>query len=167
MNSDLKLELLPVGMTEERFRLYEKYVRIRHGTLPSVAEEEFAAHCASENASLTEYRDAAGSLCALGFIDVLPGGLSSVYFAWEPGQQRRSLGAFSIIAEARLAASLGLPWYYLGFWVPGAHRMDYKADFVPFELALPDTASPGGRSWMKYAAKEEALESLQRQSLRR
>lgn len=154
-------------MTAERLGLYEKYVRIRHGTLPSVAEEEFLAHCESEYASLTEYRDAPGSLHALGFLDVLPGGLSSVYFAWEPEEQKRSLGAFSIVAEAGLAASLGLPWYYLGFWVPGARRMDYKADIAPFELALPDAASPGVRRWIKYASKEEALESLRRQSLRR
>lgn len=118
-------------------------------------------------AALAEYRDPAGRLLALGFLDILPAGLSSVYFAWEPEAQKRSLGSFSIIAETRLAASMGLGWYYLGFWVPGARRMDYKADFSPFELALPDPATPGSLHWKNFASKEDALESLRRQSLRR
>jgi arginine-tRNA-protein transferase len=159
--------MLPAQTTEERLKLYEKYITVRHQASPSAVEEEFLAHCASDNAMLAEYRDAEGRLRALSFLDALPEGLSSVYFAWDPEDRNRSLGSFSIIAEARLAASMRLHWYYLGFWVPGARRMDYKADFPPFELALPDPALPQDRSWQRFQSKIEALESLRRQSLLR
>ena len=30
----------------------------------------------------------------------------------------------------------GPRYYYLGFWVPFSPKMDYKASFQPFEMAL-------------------------------
>ena len=76
-----------------------------------------------------------GELLATGYADFLPGGISSVYFAFEPDQARRSLGAWSVLREAALARESGRRYYYLGFWVPGAAKMDYKANFAPFEVA--------------------------------
>ena len=76
-----------------------------------------------------------GRLLATGYADFLPGGISSVYFAFEPDQARRSLGTWSVLREAALARESGRRDHYLGFWVPGAAKMDYKANFAPFEVA--------------------------------
>lgn len=171
-NADLSFSLLPAGFSDERFALYAEYVRVRHGASEAGLEESFNALIAFPLAALSEYRDADGRLLALGFLDILPGGLSSVYFAFDPAASSRSLGTHSVFAESAAGAALGKPCYYLGFWVPGAPTMDYKADFHPFELALRE-AAPGSdpereakasgaaeSRWTEFACKEEALRAL-------
>lgn len=159
-NADLTLELLPASFSEERFGLYRLYVKARHG------EEEGEGDAAREayssfllespvpGTSIAEYRLPGGALAATGYLDVLPEGLSSVYFAFDPAESRRSIGTWSVGRELELAASLGKRYYYLGFWVPGSAKMDYKADFRPFEIAR------NGR-WLPARDRSEALAALE------
>jgi len=164
LNHGISLKLCPAEFKEEYFRLYENYVRIRHDCRETATEESFRSLFDAPMAALTEYRDPSDRLCALGFLDILPRGLSSVYFAFDPGEARRSLGAWSIYLESALAAAMGKDWYYLGFWVPEAPKMDYKADFSPIQLALP-SGPPSGAGietpkWIEFAGKAEALLGL-------
>jgi len=50
-----------------------------------------------------------------------------------PKHARRSLGLFMILDHIAIAREAGLPHIYLGYWVPGSRKMDYKARFAPFE----------------------------------
>jgi arginine-tRNA-protein transferase len=75
-----------------------------------------------------------GTLTGAGFVDLAPRGLSSIYFAFDPAHGRLSPGTFSALKEMELARNLGLPWYYLGYWVPGCKAMAYKANYRPHEL---------------------------------
>ena len=174
LNADLSLALAPPAFSDERFALYSAYVLGRHGGSEEGLEESFAALIAAPMAALSEYRDSGGKLLALGFVDVLPGGLSSVYFAFDPAASRRSLGSYSVYAESAAGLALGKPYYYIGFWVPGSPSMDYKASFHPFELALggfergrnaaeESAAAPfpaASPAWTEFACKEEALRAL-------
>jgi len=112
--------------------------------------------------AITEYRDVTDKLCGAGIVDILPSGLSSVYFIFDPDEGRRSLGYYSVFIEAALALRMGKPFYYLGFWVPGAPKMDYKADFHPLQVAV------GGSSpdWMEFQGKTQALAWLSTTSQR-
>ena len=47
---------------------------------------------------------------------------------------RRSLGRFAILDHVRQAGIVGLPFVYLGYWVRGSRKMDYKAEFRPAEV---------------------------------
>ena len=158
-NADLRLELLPAAYTEERFDLYRRYLKERHGDdmgdgdAARAAYRSFLVESPVPGTSIAEYRLPDGSLAATGYLDVLPGGLSSVYFAFDPKESRRSVGTWSVGRELELAASLGKRYYYLGFWVPGSEKMDYKADFRPFEFALDGT-------WRPARDRSEALAAL-------
>ena len=42
-----------------------------------------------------------------------------------------------ILDHVRQARALCLPYLYLGYWVRGSAKMDYKARFSPLELLRP------------------------------
>ena len=70
-------------------------------------------------------------------VDQLSDGLSLVYSFYDPTLPRSSLGSFVILDHVIQAGLLGLPYVYLGYWVEGSHKMDYKARFTPLELLRP------------------------------
>ena len=57
-----------------------------------------------------------------------------VYSFFDPALERQSLGTHIILDHVALAAESGLPYVYLGYWVPGSAKMDYKARFQPLEI---------------------------------
>jgi arginine-tRNA-protein transferase len=62
-------------------------------------------------------------------------GLSMVYSFYDTGPGARSgLGRYIILDHVRRAASVGLDHVYLGYWVSGSPRMDYKRRFAPLEM---------------------------------
>lgn len=170
VNSDLSLRLLPSKFSDEHFRLYEKYCKARHPETDFSGEEGYRDMIGSPLTAITEYRDATDRLCGAGIVDILPSGLSSVYFIFDPDEGRRSLGYYSVFIEASLAMRMGKPFYYLGFWVPGAPKMEYKADFHPLQVAVAlrdggdtDQVNP---SWMEFPGKSQALAWLSAASQR-
>ncbi|HEC16183.1 MAG TPA: arginyltransferase, partial [Sedimenticola sp.] len=45
-----------------------------------------------------------------------------------------SPGVLAILWQIQAARRLGLPWLYLGYWVPGCKKMSYKAQYRPLQL---------------------------------
>ena len=68
---------------------------------------------------------------------MLGDGLSMVYSFFDPEVAERSLGTFMILDHIAQARALGLHYLYLGYWVEGSRKMDYKARFRPQERLLP------------------------------
>ena len=64
---------------------------------------------------------------------MLVDGLSMVYSFFNPAYVKRSLGSFMIIDHVSRAQRLSLPYVYLGYWVKGSQKMDYKKRFQPQE----------------------------------
>ena len=56
-----------------------------------------------------------------------------IYSFFDPDHRVRSLGTYMILDTITRARRLGLPYLYLGYWVRGSHKMDYKARFLPQE----------------------------------
>jgi leucyl-tRNA---protein transferase len=70
-------------------------------------------------------------LVAVAPTDVLSDGLSMVYSFFEPSEEIRSLGTFMILDRIARARRQGLPYVYLGYWIEGSKKMDYKGRFLP------------------------------------
>ena len=68
--------------------------------------------------------------------DVLRDGLSLVYSFFDPSLANRSLGRYVILDHIEMARAAELPFVYLGYWVKGSPKMDYKIEFQPSEVLL-------------------------------
>jgi arginine-tRNA-protein transferase len=138
MNEDLSVSAARASFEAEDYALFMKYMRTRH---PEEAKEfdemtYYRAYVASPvETAIVRYRTTDGRLVALSWLDALADGFSSVYFAFDPDEARRSLGVYSVFAESAILRSLGKRWYYLGFWVSACRKMAYKSGFRPHQIA--------------------------------
>ncbi len=80
----------------------------------------------------------AGDLVAVALTDVLGDGLSMVYSFFDPDESVRSLGTLMVLDHIARAQRMGLSYVYLGYWVRGSRKMDYKRRFLPQERLTPD-----------------------------
>ena len=83
---------------------------------------------------LDESDQASGQLTGVCLTDVLEDGVSMVYSFYDPEMSRTSLGTFLILDHIEIAREAGLPYVYLGYWVPGSQKMGYKAKFSGLEV---------------------------------
>ena len=128
--------------TEEQYALFRRYLDARHarGGMAEMDAAEFAAMIEETpvRSRVVEYHDPAAprgeTLLAACLTDVTSDGLSMVYSFFAPEARDRSLGQHMILDHVEIAREAGLPYLYLGYWVPGSPKMDYKAAFRPFEI---------------------------------
>ena len=137
-NRDLARRMTPPKVTSEQFSLLRGYLDSRHEgggmTDMTVLDYQQMVEQTPVDTFLLEYRRPDGQLIACALSDRIEDGLSMVYSFFEPEESRRSLGSFMIADHVRLAAELGLPYVYLGYWVQGSEKMDYKSRFQPLEI---------------------------------
>ena len=139
-NQDLQREATSPWATEDQFSLFRTYLDSRHadGGMADMDIFEFAAMIEETpvRSRVIEYRsqEEREDLKAVCLTDVLEDGLSMVYSFYDPDAVRRSLGTYIILDHIRIAQDAGLPYVYLGYWVPGSQKMGYKAGFSALEV---------------------------------
>ena len=146
-NSDLvSKQVLPVP-TSEQFSLFRSYLDARHwdGGMVDMTSLDYAMMVEDThvNTMVIEYRrrwpdtyitgEGSGPLVAVALTDVLNNGLSMVYSFFDPVEVSRSLGSYLILDHVERARRMGLPYVYLGYWVKGSQKMEYKRRFQPQE----------------------------------
>ena len=141
-NSDITRAVEEAYATREQFALLQTYLASRHpdggmSDMDFIRYEMMVEECASAT-DVVEYRDAEDQLIACMLVDVIGDGLSLVYSFFDPALGSRSLGNFMILDQILRSKELGLPYAYLGYWVPGSPKMDYKARYKPNEVLGPD-----------------------------
>ena len=123
--------------TEEQYDLFREYLDGRHATggMADMDMFEFAAMVEETpiRSRLIEY-STQDELTAVCLTDILDDGLSMVYSFFDPANDKLSLGTYVILDHIAIARELGLPYVYLGYWVPGSPKMDYKAKFKGLEV---------------------------------
>ena len=141
-NADLTRDLVEAEATMEQFDLLRRYLQGRHpgGGMSGMSWLDYVAMVedTAVRTHLIEYRlpspdGGPGDLVGVCLTDLLSDGLSMVYSFFDPALEGRSLGRFAILDHIRQAAMVGLPFVYLGYWVRGSKKMDYKAGFRPLE----------------------------------
>jgi len=95
---------------------------------------------------LIEYRlkspSGDGQLVAAVLVDILDDGISLIYSFYDPELAYRGLGTFMILDQIRRTRGLGLPYLYLGYWIRGSRKMNYKSNFQPQERLTADGWAP-------------------------
>ncbi|RGP37876.1 arginyltransferase [Pseudotabrizicola alkalilacus] len=130
--------------TEDQFTLFRRYLDARHadGGMADMDIFEFAAMIEETpiKSRVIEYSRPAGPgerghvLSAVCLTDVFDDGLSMVYSFYDPDLVDLSLGTHIILDHIAIAREAGLPYVYLGYWVPGSRKMGYKAGFSALEI---------------------------------
>jgi arginine-tRNA-protein transferase len=146
-NTDLRRRATSPWASEEQYDLFRDYLDARHadGGMADMDVFEFAAMIEETpiRSRVVEYaRVDDGKLIGVSLTDVLVDGLSMVYSFYTPDEPKRSLGTHMILDHIEIAREAGLPYVYLGYWVPGSQKMGYKAKFSGLEVYI-------GGQWQK------------------
>lgn len=139
--SDLTRHVRHPEATPEQYGVLSRYLEARHaeGDMAGMDFFEYASMVedGADSAEIVEYRDEDDRLIAAVLTDHLSDGFSMVYSFFEPERAQDSLGTFIILDQIRRAKETGLNYIYLGYWVPGSPKMNYKARFQPLEILEP------------------------------
>lgn len=143
-NSYLRREATSPWATEDQYGLFRRYLDSRHadGGMADMDIFEFAAMIEETpvKSRVVEYTappsELSGrrELAAVCLTDVLDDGVSMVYSFYDPERAADSLGTYIILDHVEIARTAGLPYVYLGYWVPGSRKMGYKAGFSALEI---------------------------------
>ena len=151
-NRDLIGDMRVSVPTAEQYSVFRSYLDARHrdGGMADMSLLDYALMVEDSHVEtrMVEYRrrgpDSAingrgsGELLAVALTDLLSDGLSMVYSFFESDHASRSLGTFMILDHISRARQMGLAYVYLGYWVQGSRKMDYKARFLPQQRLSPD-----------------------------
>jgi arginine-tRNA-protein transferase len=156
-NADVISDMKIAVPTSEQYAIFRAYLDSRHrdGGMADMTVLDYAmmvedSHIETriieyrrrETPQTSEARLGIGrrpdDLLAVALTDVLADGLSMVYSFFEPDEAARSLGTLMVLDHITRAQRMGLSYVYLGYWVRGSHKMDYKGRFLPQERLTPE-----------------------------
>lgn len=144
VNEDVERLARAPKASMEQFSLLRSYLDDRHpsGGMSEMTGLDYASMIEETPiaTNVVEYRARGAeedTLIACALSDRLGDGVSMVYSFYAPEEDRRSLGTHMILDHIAYAQELGLPYLYLGYWVSGCRKMDYKRRFKPLEALGP------------------------------
>ncbi len=147
-HADIEVTACKAWATDEQFQLLRRYLGTRHpgGGMAGMDEDDYAdmIEHSPVNSLIVEYREPGvggqqGRLIGACLTDRQGDGLSMIYsfFAADQDTTRRGLGNLIIMNHILRARDAGLPYVYLGYWVKGSRRMEYKTRYRPIEMLGP------------------------------
>lgn len=159
-NTDLIGAMHDAEPSTEQYSLFRAYLDARHrkGGMSDMTVLDYAMMVEDTHVDtkVIEYRrrgpdsfitgKGQGELMAVALTDKMADGLSMVYSYYNPEMDERSLGTFMILDHIARARAMGLPHVYLGYWVNGSRKMNYKIRFKPQEHLGP-------KGWERFTEK--------------
>ena len=147
-NEDLSVRACRPWATSEQFDLLRLYLGQRHpsGGMSGMDDIDYSdmVEQTTVHSHVIEYREPSrfgrpGPLIGACITDQQSDGLSMVYSYYDADiESRPGLGNFIILDHIMRAREAGLPYVYLGYWVDGSPRMQYKVRYRPLEKLGPD-----------------------------
>lgn len=138
-NADLRIEIEPAHASLAHFDLYRRYLSGRHagGGMDDPGFDDFERFllCGWSDTRFINFREG-DKLLACAVTDFSNRGLSAVYTFFDPAEGARSLGSYAILTQISIARREALPHVYLGYWLDGHEKMDYKRSYRPLELLI-------------------------------
>jgi arginine-tRNA-protein transferase len=152
-NSDIQVQACRPWSTSEQYDLLRRYLGQRHpeGGMVDMDDMDYADMIEQSpvHSQVIEYRlpgsfGRPGQLVGACLTDQQGDGLSMIYSFYDAdAESRPGLGNFIIMDHILRARKAGLPYVYLGYWIDGSQRMQYKARYQPLERLGPD-------GWMRF-----------------
>ncbi|NOQ30991.1 MAG: arginyltransferase [Helicobacteraceae bacterium] len=137
-NEDLQLIIRQPSLTQNHLDIFKKYHEFKQNmrgwdkqnVTPNNYYSSFVQGFEDFGHEILYFEDE--KLIAVDLIDILPNGISSIYFYHDPDSKKRSLGHYSLYRQILLAKQKGLKWIYLGYYVEGCQSLEYKKDYKPY-----------------------------------
>lgn len=126
----------PAAFEQAHYDLYLRYQNQRHaeGNMASSSPDDYIGFLSSSwcDTQFIEF-SIAGELAAVAIVDRLDNALSAVYTFFEPKFSSHSLGVYAVLWQIHYAQKRNLDWLYLGFWIAGCQKMNYKNQYQPLQ----------------------------------
>ena len=150
-NTHIEARVVAAERSDEHLALYQRYLQARHpqGGMDGHGASEFEQFLVGSwsQGRFLELRDRSeagnGRLVAVAVTDVLPDALSAVYTFYDPAYEAHGLGTLAILRQIEWARREYKRHLYLGYWIDGHRKMDYKRRFKPLEAF-------DGRGWKPF-----------------
>ncbi|MFT4197446.1 MAG: arginyltransferase [Pseudoxanthomonas sp.] len=146
-NAAVEARIVTAERSDEHLALYRRYLGARHpgGGMDDHGAAEFDQFLVGRwsDTRFLELREH-GRLLAVAVTDRSEDALSAVYTFYEPELAERSLGTLAILRQLEWARRDHRAHLYLGYWIEGHRKMDYKGRFAPLEAF-------DGRHWRTLA----------------
>lgn len=144
-NADIECHIVMPSSNDEYLALYQRYLTSRHrgGGMDQHGMHEFEQFLIGSwsTSRFMELRQrSTHQLLGLAVTDLVTDALSAVYTFYDPNETARSLGTLGILKQLEWAHREQRAHLYLGYWIEGHSKMDYKRHFHPLEQF-------NGRSW--------------------
>ncbi len=131
-NANTLARINELTLTRKIYSIYEDHAISRFKELPSLQFLLSNVLDVCSNTYQIEYYQLS-QLFAIDYIDETPEALSSIYCIYHSDFAKLSPGIYSILYAVELARQKGLPYLYLGYYVPGCNIMEYKISFHPYQ----------------------------------
>ena len=119
--------ITPFTHTQELDDLYAAYKQTFKGSIPETLEGYMMSSLdmqVFDTWMVKVYEE--DKLVACSLVDLGDEAMASIFAFYDPSYQSYSLGLYTMILEVEHCREMGLAYYYMGYFMPGNSRFDYK-----------------------------------------